>query len=51
MKQENRSGSGIKRKVERHTDSKASDDQWDLFAAQLEGGREEAVKQLNVNLH
>ena len=41
--------------MERHIDSKASDDQWDLFAAQLEGERErekeEAVKQLNVNLH
>ena len=26
--------------MEGHTDSKASDDQWDLFAAQLEGERE-----------
>ena len=42
-----------KQKVER----KASDDQWELFAAQLGGERErgrereEVVKQLNVNLH
>ena len=40
-------GEEWKEKVE----SKASDDRWELFAAQLEGGREEAVKQLNVNLH
>ena len=51
VKQENHRQWNQEKGGEAHTDSKASDDQWDLFAAQLEGGREEAVKQLNVNLH